>query len=163
MQLLSLFPGGALSGITLVPDTLYRVRLSYPQAIERDVINRITSLTSIQRWMKYIDGDGAQHWIWIEYITVDTTFNICDIYFYVQGSVAAVIIVGVLVIVGLLALALVVKQLAIVVRGYPSAPASRLELPLLLIGFLAILGVAIYYGTNSGVLSKLSGQMAAKI
>lgn len=162
MVVVPLFPGKALNRLDLKPDTLYRVRTSYPQIAERDVVNQITSL-SVRQWRRYVDGDGIDHEIWIEYVTVDTTFNIVDIYFYVRGSVAIVIIVGVLVVVGLLALSLVVKQLAIVVRGYPNRPASTLELPLMIVGGLIVLGVVIYFGTKSGALSKIAGRLAATV
>lgn len=153
-----LFPSRSLNRIDLKPDTLYRVRTSYPQLIERQIIDRVTAL-SVRKWTKYIDGDGGEHYIWIDYITIDTTFNICDIYFYVDGSVAIVIIVGVLVVAGLLALALVVKQVAVVVRGYPHAPASRMEFPLIIVGGLVVLAAVLYYGGKSGTLSRLAAKV----
>jgi hypothetical protein len=162
MILKPLFPGRSLDGIDLKPDQLHRVRLSYPQIAESAVVSQLTSLTT-QVWREYVDTAGSRHWIWIEYITVDTTFNIVDVYFYVDGSVAAFVIVGIVVIIGLIALAVVIRQVAIVVRGYPGSPASKWELPLIIVGGLAVLAVVIYYGTKSGALSKAAGRIAAGI
>lgn len=162
MILKPLFPGRSLDGIDLQPDQLYRVRLSYPQIVEGAVVAQMTAL-STQEWREYTDPQGQKHWIWIEYVTVDTTFNVVDVYFYVDGSIAGVVIIGVIVVIGLIALAIVIRQIAVVVRGYPNNPASKFELPLIIIGGLAVLVVVIYYGAKSGALSKAAGSIAAGI
>jgi hypothetical protein len=162
MLIRSLFPGRSLQGIDLVPDQLYRVRCSYPQIVERDVIEQVTSLTT-RRWIDYIDDDGNHHNLWIDYISIDSTFNFIDIYFYVDGSPAAVIVVGLIVVAGLFTLALVIKQVAVVVRGYPDHPASAIELPLIIVGGMVVIGVLLYYAAKSGALSKTMTAIAGKV